>query len=76
MLELVLLIAYLKKGRKYAIVLVFLVAAFLTPPDLVSQIGLAIPTLILYEISILIVSMIEKIIMINKKGNISIYARY
>ena len=52
--------AYLKKGRKYAIVLVFLVAAFLTPPDLVSQIGLAIPTLILYEISILIVSMIEK----------------
>ena len=38
----------------------FLVAAFLTTPDLVSQIGLAIPTLILYEISILIVSMIEK----------------
>tara|TARA_Y100001970_G_C14187887_1_gene833638 strand:+ start:976 stop:1734 length:759 start_codon:yes stop_codon:yes gene_type:complete len=52
--------AYLKRGRKYAIVLVFLIAAFLTPPDLVSQIGLAIPTLILYEISILIVSMIEK----------------
>jgi Sec-independent protein secretion pathway component TatC len=49
-----------KKEEKYAFVLVFLVAAFLTPPDLVSQIGLAIPTLILYEISILIVSMIEK----------------
>jgi len=51
---------YLKKGRKYAIVIVFLIAAFLTPPDLISQIGLAIPTLILYEISILIVSIIEK----------------
>ena len=51
---------YLKKGRKYAVVLVFLFAAFLTPPDLISQIGLAVPTLILYEISIYIVSIIEK----------------
>ena len=50
----------LKKGRKYAIVLVFLIAAFLTPPDLISQVGLALPTLLLYEISILIVSIIEK----------------
>ncbi|MEE2667751.1 MAG: twin-arginine translocase subunit TatC [Pseudomonadota bacterium] len=50
----------LRKGRKYTIVLVFLIAAFLTPPDLISQIGLALPTLILYEISILIVSSIEK----------------
>ena len=50
----------LKKGRKYAIDLVFLIAAFLTPPDLISQIGLALPTLLLYEISILIVSIIEK----------------
>ena len=50
----------LRRGRKYAIILVFLIAAFLTPPDLISQIGLAIPTLLLYEISILIVSIIEK----------------
>ena len=50
----------LKKGRTYAIVLTFLVAAFLTPPDLISQIGLAIPTLLLYELSILLVSLIEK----------------
>jgi len=50
----------LKRGRKYAVVLVFLFAAFLTPPDLISQIGLAVPTLILYEISIYIVSIIEK----------------
>ena len=58
----------LKKGRKYAIVLTFLAAAFLTPPDLISQIGLAIPTLLLYELSILLVSMIEKK---NKKLNIN-----
>ncbi len=50
----------LRKKRKYAIVIVFLVAAFLTPPDLISQIGLAIPVLLLYEISILSASMIEK----------------
>ena len=56
----------LKKGRKYAIVLTFLVAAFLTPPDLISQIGLAIPTLLLYELSILLVSLIERK---NKEGN-------
>ena len=42
----------LKKGRRYAIVLVFIVAAILTPPDVVSQIMLACPILIMYEISI------------------------
>ncbi|MGE0584079.1 MAG: twin-arginine translocase subunit TatC [Flavobacteriaceae bacterium] len=50
----------LKSKRKHAIVLVFLVAAFLTPPDPISQIGLAIPTLLLYEISILAVRRVEK----------------
>jgi sec-independent protein translocase protein TatC len=44
----------LKKGRKYAIVVIFLVAAILTPPDVISQIMLAVPILILYEVSILI----------------------
>jgi sec-independent protein translocase protein TatC len=42
----------LTKGRKYAIVVIFLVAAVLTPPDVISQIMLAVPILILYEISI------------------------
>jgi sec-independent protein translocase protein TatC len=42
----------LKKGRKYAIVAIFVLAAFLTPPDVVSQIMLAIPVLAMYEISI------------------------
>lgn len=50
----------LKSKRKYAIVGVFAVAAFLTPPDPISQIGLALPTLLLYEISILSVRMVEK----------------
>ena len=42
----------LKKGRKYAVVVIFVVAAVLTPPDVISQIMLAVPILILYEISI------------------------
>jgi sec-independent protein translocase protein TatC len=50
----------LTSKRKYAIVLTFAAAAFLTPPDPISQIGLAIPTLILYEISILAVRMVER----------------
>jgi sec-independent protein translocase protein TatC len=44
----------LKKGRRYTIVGVFIVAAILTPPDVVSQIMLAIPLLLLYEVGILI----------------------
>lgn len=52
--------AGLKAKRKYAIVGVFGVAAFLTPPDPISQLGLALPTLILYEISILSVRMVER----------------
>lgn len=38
--------------RKYAIVFAFVTAAILTPPDPVSQIGLAVPTILLYEVSI------------------------
>ena len=50
----------LKKRRKYAIVIAFLVAAILTPPDLISQIGLGIPIIILFEISILLAKVFEK----------------
>ncbi|WP_184769209.1 twin-arginine translocase subunit TatC [Aminobacter carboxidus] len=46
--------------RKWAIVIAFVVAAVLTPPDPVSQIGLALPTILLYEISIWTARMIEK----------------
>jgi len=52
--------AGLKDKRKYAIVIAFVVAAVLTPPDPASQIGLAIPTILLYEISIILARMIEK----------------
>ena len=42
----------LKKFRKYAIVIAFIAAAILTPPDPFSQISLALPIILLYEISI------------------------
>ena len=50
----------LSKKRKYAIVFAFVAAAVLTPPDVISQIGLAISIIILYEISILAVRFVEK----------------
>jgi len=46
--------------RRYAIVGVFVAAAILTPPDVISQVGLAIPLLVLYEASIIIGRRIEK----------------
>jgi len=50
----------LKSWRKYAVVAVLVVAAFLTPPDPISQIGLALPMLLLYEMSILSVRLVER----------------
>lgn len=50
----------MKSKRRFAIVLAFVAAAILTPPDVISQIGLAVPTIILYEISILAVRLIER----------------
>ena len=55
----------MKEKRKYAIVMAFVAAAVLTPPDPISQIGLALPTILLYEISIICVRMIEK-----KRGDV------
>ena len=49
----------LKTKRKYAVVMTFIAAAVLTPPDPISQLGLAIPTLLLYEVSIQAVRMVE-----------------
>ncbi len=45
--------------RKYVIIGVFVIAAFLTPPDVISQIGLALPMLALYELSIILVRMVS-----------------
>lgn len=50
----------LRKARRYAIVGVFVLAAVLTPPDVISQLALAIPTLLLYEISVYLVRIVEK----------------
>ncbi|HYH22734.1 MAG TPA: twin-arginine translocase subunit TatC [Azospirillum sp.] len=50
----------LREKRRYAIVFVFIAAAILTPPDVISQVSLAIPMLMLYEISIWIGFSIEK----------------
>ncbi len=46
--------------RKYAVVGVFIVAAVITPPDPISQLSLAIPIILLYEISILMAKLVEK----------------
>ena len=51
---------YLRSRRKFVVVIIFVLAAILTPPDPITQIGLGIPLLILYELSILSVSLIEK----------------
>ena len=51
---------YLKKRRKYVVIIIFVAAAILTPPDPITQIGLAIPLLLLYELSIISVKFIEK----------------
>ena len=60
---------FLKKYRKYALVIVLILSAVITPPDIVSQIIVAIPVLILYEVSILISKVIYKqeLRKINKK---------
>ncbi len=50
----------LRKGRKFAVIIAFVVAAILTPPDLISQIILAVPVLILYEISIVIAVYVQR----------------
>ncbi|MBX9989921.1 twin-arginine translocase subunit TatC [Phreatobacter oligotrophus] len=51
---------FLREKRRYFIVIAFVVAAVLTPPDVISQLSLAIPLIGLYEIGILIVGRIEK----------------
>jgi len=50
----------MREKRKYAFVGAFGVAALLTPPDLISQVGLGIPIIILYEISIRLAAIMER----------------
>jgi sec-independent protein translocase protein TatC len=51
---------FLRKYRKYAIVLILILAAIVTPPDVVSQVIVSIPLLVLYEISIFISAAVVK----------------
>ncbi len=51
---------FLIEKRRYAILIVFVIAAILTPPDVISQFALAIPTLLLYELAIFAVKIVEK----------------
>jgi sec-independent protein translocase protein TatC len=51
---------WLRQKRKFAIVFAFIVAAVLTPPDPLSQISLALPTILLYEISIYAARLVER----------------
>ncbi len=51
---------FLRKGRKYAIVIMLVLSAIITPPDMLSQIICTIPLMILYEISILLCVKVEK----------------
>lgn len=53
-------VEWMKKGRRVIIVVIFFVAALITPPDVVSQIMVAIPMACLYEISILVCSVLMK----------------
>jgi sec-independent protein translocase protein TatC len=46
-------VSFLKKNRKYALLLFFIGAAILTPPDVVTQVMMALPLILLYEISII-----------------------
>lgn len=50
----------LEKGRRYAVVIILIFAALITPPDPISQLGLSIPLYLLYEVSIFSVGLVEK----------------
>lgn len=52
--------AFLKRNRRFAIVIILILAAVLTPPDVFSQILMAIPLFILYECGILLVSFAQR----------------
>lgn len=53
-------VPFLRKSRKYVVVLAFIIGALLTPPDVISQVMMAIPMLILYELGIIGAMMIVR----------------
>lgn len=57
----ILKVKWMKQARRYVIVVSFIVSAFITPPDVVSQVMVAIPVMGLYELSIILCSIVEKL---------------
>jgi sec-independent protein translocase protein TatC len=51
---------FLRKYRRVAIIIILILAAIVTPPDIPSQVIVSIPILILYEVSILIAALVAK----------------
>jgi sec-independent protein translocase protein TatC len=51
---------FLRKGRKYAIVIIVIISGIITPPDIVSQIVISVPLLLLYEVSIWLTARVER----------------
>ena len=51
---------FLRKYRKYTLIIVLIIAAIITPPDVLSQIIVTIPIMVLYEVSILISVLVVK----------------
>lgn len=49
----------MRQFRRYAIVVIFIIAAIITPPDVISQFSLAVPMMLLYELSILLVQKVS-----------------
>lgn len=56
----VLTAAMMRRARRYAILGIFIVAAILTPPDVLSQLLMAVPMLVLYEISVIVAAVFGK----------------
>jgi sec-independent protein translocase protein TatC len=50
----------LKRGRRYAILVAFIIAAVATPPDVLSQFMLAVPLIVLYELSLIAIWFTER----------------
>lgn len=63
---------FLRKYRKYGIVIILIIAAIVTPPDVVSQIMVAVPMILIYEFSILISAYVVKQKLKDEKANLKI----
>jgi len=56
----ILKVEFLKKNRKFAILIIFVIAAILTPPDVISQMLLGLPMVLLFEVGIILSTIVEK----------------